>query len=102
MRNRRSLIPHPSRQRIRAIRPGRNRRRNARPVLPQPAVLNGLRLADIIARNHVDIAHSLSSCHVLIQLGLLADAVTLLRPPEENMIDIQYLHRRPDEVGKYV
>ena len=96
------MNPHPSRQGIRAIRPRRNWRRNSRPVLPQPVELNGLRLADIIVRNHVDIAHSLSSSHVLLQLGLLADAVTLLRPPVENMIDIQYLHRRPDEVDKYV
>ena len=95
------MNPHPSGRPILANRPRRNRRRNSRPVLPQLVELNGLRLADIIVRNHVDIAHSLPSSHVLLQLGLLADAVTLLRPPVENMIDIQYLHRRPDEVDKY-
>ena len=41
------------------------------------------------------------SSHVLLQLGLLADALTLLRPSVENMIDIQYLHRQPDKVDEY-
>ena len=55
----------------------------------------------IVFTNHLDIAHGLSSAHVLVSCGFLADALTVLRPAVEHMIDIQYLKRWPREVAQY-
>ena len=55
----------------------------------------------IIAWNHFDIAHSLSSASVQLHCGFLADALTVLRPAVEHMIDIQYFKRRPSELNRY-
>ena len=55
----------------------------------------------ITFNSHIDIAQSLTSAHILLKCGLLADALTVLRPAIEHMIDLQYLHRWPDEVSHY-
>ena len=58
-------------------------------------------LSNAISWNHFDIAHSLSSAYLQLHWGCLADALTVLRPAVENMIDIQYFRRWAGEFEKY-
>jgi hypothetical protein len=55
----------------------------------------------IVFNSHFDIAQSLSSASILLNCGLLADALTVLRPAVEHMIDLQYIRRYPDEAPHY-
>ena len=55
----------------------------------------------IVIENHRDMAQGLYSGLILIRCGSLADALTLLRPAVENMLDLQYLKRWPESVGSY-
>ncbi len=59
------------------------------------------RLAKIVSWNHFDIAHTLASAHVQLYCGFLVDALTVLRPAVEHMIDIQYFKRWPAELQQY-
>ena len=55
----------------------------------------------MVFTNHFDIANGLSSAQVLISCGFLADALTVLRPAVEHLIDIRYLKRWPSEIDEY-
>jgi hypothetical protein len=56
---------------------------------------------EIIIENQMEIRQGAYSAQVLIGCGALADALTVLPPAMENMLDIQYPKRWPRSVASF-